>query len=113
MYEQLKDFFAKAGIQYLDSLDWGYIITLMILVYLSNRLMSPTTEFHARRMTFKINSAYRVLVFGFILASLFYWFDLNKGKGDMKLMFQSMIAAFAVYAIAFKYVTKYIDKKLK
>lgn len=110
--ENLEVFFFDTGIQYLKSLDWRYIITLILFVELLALFVPNDKDFRIANWHFKFKAQYRVLVFGFLIALFFYWLDDVNERNEVLIMFQSMIAAIAIHTWVLKYLIRWIKGKL-
>lgn len=95
------DFIETTLIEFLSSLDWWYICTLILITELLNK--------HCKKIILK--PSFIVLIVGTILAFAYY-FIMDGGLEYGRTLFRSMVATLAIHAWALKYVIKAVRKIL-
>lgn len=99
-YDLIVNKFLAATGEYLNSLDWSYMITLMIVMWLLSWIF-PATVIRIFKLEFKVSEAWRVVWVALTLAIIFYLFNDQHSKAAVKVYFQSMLASMVLYKLAF------------
>lgn len=79
--------------KYLNSLDWSYILTFIVIAYGLNHYKA--TDFFYRVFKFKIATRYRVLIIGFVYGVALYFIR------DYKLRMIEILLQSFVFALVF------------
>ncbi|QKX04128.1 hypothetical protein HN014_04140 [Aquimarina sp. TRL1] len=97
---------------FLNSLDWAYIFSFMLITYLLNYYKVP--EFIGRGLGIKLRSRYQVLIIGFIYAVIVFFirgYELAK----VLCLFISFLFATAFYKFILQLIVERFipDKKVE
>ncbi|WP_027395140.1 hypothetical protein [Aquimarina latercula] len=94
---------------FLNSLDWAYIFSFMLITYVINYYKIP--EFIGRGLGIKLRNRYQVLIIGFIYAVIVFFlrgYDLSK----VLCLFISFLFATAFYKFLIQVVVeRFLPKK--
>jgi hypothetical protein len=100
---------------YLKSLDWFYIITLILLssILVKDKRLSMIPEIPIKTALLNVRKGWRVVVIGIAYGTLLYWIR-GLGKKDIELLIQSLIFALVFHELLIKslirVITSWYDK---
>lgn len=109
--ELLEQTLFQSVIEYVKTLDWLFVINLIVLVEVINHYWNPKKSIRLFEKEVRINASFRVAIVGLLLAVLYYFTHEEKGLEYFRVLFESMIASMAIYAWVLKYILNYIKKK--
>jgi len=107
----VQEAFTNGIISFMGELNWHYIISLMIIVNIFNKLIPLYKKISAFGYEIRLSASYRVAIFGFLLALLYFYLSGDRSRHLVQNLFESMLAAMCMHAWVFQYVFKYLDKK--
>lgn len=107
LYDLIVNKFLAATGEYLGALDWGYMITLVVLMSVLNTLF-PDMTFKLFGLELKFNKRYRVVIVAMILGIVFYLLSDSYGKAAVKMYLQSGIAAMVLHSLLIDRIAKFL-----
>lgn len=108
--QEINIFLQSTVIEYLSSLDWLYIITLIIIVEYINTKWNKDMPIIIKEHFIYITPSWRVAFIGTLLALVYFIFNYDQGLLYVKTLFESMVASLAIYAWFMKYIIKGLKK---
>lgn len=117
---QVNDFALAKLMEYLGNLDWGYMITLILLSHfvcrnemLDNKFIAQLTWLKkVKTLLLAIPMAWRVLLMGVIYGMVLYWIRDYSGKNWLENMVQSLIFAMVSHKLFLEKWLNKLDAKL-
>ena len=109
----MEEIFIENIIGFFKGLDWFYIVSLILLVNAFNKFYPLDRLVKIGKTKIRFSASYRVLVFGGILAVVYYYFNEGNSRQHIKILFESMLAAMALHAWIGQHILLFLKKKLK
>ncbi len=94
---------------YTSGLDWGYILTFIIMAYALNKMME--SKIGCKWFPWKIPTRYRVAILGFLYAILIF-FVRGYELAQVELVFQSFLFAIVFHKMILEGLIKFLEKSL-
>lgn len=109
-YDLIVNKFLSATTEYLDSLDWHYMIALIVVMELL-KWAFPKSVLSIWKFKLNISNSLRTLIVALLLCVLFYWFNDGGGKPVIKQYFQSALASMVLYTLALGKISAFITER--
>ncbi len=105
--------FSAAFAAYFQKLDWFYIITLILISEIINRVF-PDKLYSVFGLRLRFPIRYRVPFLGLVLAVFIFFLNDGQTKYEVRVMLQSMVAAMVLHLwFLEQLIRKYLPKKPK
>jgi len=111
LFLQLKTLFIDNVVNFFAGLDWFYIVALVLAVNASNKFLPLDKELSIGKWSVRLSASYRVLILGLVLAVVYYYLNEGESRKDVKILFESMLAAMALHAWIFQHIIDFVKKK--
>ena len=108
-YDLIVNKFLAATGEYMESLDWSYMISLIICMWVLSWL-HPKTIISLGKKKVYIPESWRVIVVALVLALISFYFNGENTKAAVKVHFQSMLASMVLYKLALSRAAEWVKE---
>lgn len=90
----------EAFTSYMNSLDWVYIFSLVLLAEIFTRdAVVKHFPFGLRELMIKVPKGFRVLILGLSYGITLYWMRDYQGKTNIEILFNSLVFSMVFYEL--------------